>query len=77
MVLKKYLTVFLRFLAFQNSHWSSKYDEIHGSDSKFEFLFKNKGNVPVKLQSIFYKISNQIVIKNTGNVLMELQRIFF
>ena len=33
----------LRFLAFQNSLWSSKYDQIHGSDSKFKFLFQNKG----------------------------------
>ena len=42
-VLKNCLTIFLRFLAFQNSHWSSKYDKIHGSDYKFKFLFQNKG----------------------------------
>ena len=42
-VLKNCLTIILRFLAFQNSHWSSQYDKIHGSDSKFKFLFQNKG----------------------------------
>ena len=41
-VLKNCLFIFLRFLAFQNYPWSSKYDKIHGSDSKFKFFFKTK-----------------------------------
>ena len=42
-VLKNCLFIFLRSLAFQNYPWSSKYDKIHGSDSKFKFFFQNKG----------------------------------
>ena len=42
-VFKNYLTRFLRFLAFQNCPWSSECAKNHGSDSKFKFLFQNKG----------------------------------
>ena len=42
-VLKNCLTIFLRFLAFQNCPWSSQCAKNHGSDSKFKFLFQNKG----------------------------------
>ena len=42
-VFKNYLTRFPRFLAFQNCPWSSEFDKIHGSESKFKFLFQNEG----------------------------------
>ena len=39
-LLKNCLTIFLSFLAFQNHPWSSKYDKINSSDSKFKFKQK-------------------------------------
>ena len=41
-VLKNYLTIFPLFLAFKNCPWSSEYDKIHGSDSKFKFFIQNE-----------------------------------
>ena len=41
-VVKNHLTIFPWFLAFKNCPWSSEYDKIHGSDSKFKFLIQNE-----------------------------------
>ena len=41
-VLKNYLTILPWFLAFKNCPWSSEYDKIHGSDSKFKVLIQNE-----------------------------------
>ena len=41
-VMKNYLTILLQFLAFKNCPWSSEYDKIHGSDSKFKFVIQNE-----------------------------------